>query len=320
MTKFTYKIALILGIITTTILGLLFLQPWFFKVLPSDYNRHIVLHNHFKEENKQDEIMVFGDSRTMFGVDTKQIENQLDSDINVYNLSSVDQNIYESSYFYSKIEENTKIVVQCVSSSFFTNDKKHELRDEKAIAMFLSGYRIDKNTKDLIPNYKQLFEHSQLKNYYASKSYTKSYLNHMIRPFLDNESFDESKRLSKYFPYIYTTNKHPEYPYFQENCDNYIPTKTAVSQIDFLVRSNQFFKNQNTKYMLVLMPVNPDICSSNTHIHEFARYLESRTQINILDLSDLLEADDFYDSRHPNKEGAKLISEKITRELKEFIN
>jgi len=38
----------------------------------------------------------------------------------------------------------------------------HNLPDSKAISMYLSGYRINKETKDLIPNYNNFFDSSEI--------------------------------------------------------------------------------------------------------------------------------------------------------------
>lgn len=293
-------------------------QKYIYRHIPSDYNRHMLLFDVLNEEPTNPNIVVFGDSRTMFGVDTRIIEENLGFTGEVYNLSSVGQSLYEAGYYYTMVKNNTAAVIQCISPSFFSSDIENNLSNEKAISMFLSGYRINAKTKELIKDYNHFFNRKSMLNYFASRSYFKSYLNNMLRPFFDNEQFDETVRLSKYFPHIYTQDKHPNYPVYEYNCKEYIRLESPTSQLNFLSDVNRYYNDRNVKYIIVFMPVNPDECKDcYQDFKEYARLIEEKTDIKVINLSDyILDTKYFYDAMHANIDGAKLLSSEIGVQLR----
>jgi hypothetical protein len=195
------------------------------------------------------------------------------------------------------------------------------LSEDKAISMFLSGYRINDETRNLIKNYNSFFDQLPIKDYYKARSYFKSYIHNIIRPIFDNEQLDESARYSVYFPHMYTTNKHPNYPVYKYDCDKFKSKERPVSQLSFLSDVKEFFGKRGILYILVLMPVSPDEC--NECYEDFNMYkiiIEEETNIKVIDLSDLiLDVNFFYDAGHANKEGAKLISSELARQLKKEL-
>ncbi len=239
----------------------------------------------------------------------------------IYNLSSLGQELPESSYFYGMINENTKVVIQCTSPGFFSEDREHFLPEVRAISMFLSGYRINEATRNLIENYSSFWDRPSFINYFRSRSYYRSYFHHLIRPLFDNENFDENVRFSKYFPHIFTQNKHPNYPVYTSDCSPFIIKNKPQSQLEFLAKVHSFFKEKKIEYILVFMPVNQDQCDQyyDTFL-QYKKMVEFETNIQVINLSDfLLNTDYFYDSTHPNKKGAKLISRELAEQLKQVL-
>lgn len=320
MKKTIKKIVLLLITVFITIIVLFYSQKSVYRIFDSDFNRHLVivdaLNGVYEEEPK---IIVFGDSRAMFGVDSRIIKDAMNYNKEIYNLSSVGQSIYESSYFYTHIGSGTGIVVQCTSPSFFTENIKHSLPERKAISMFLSGYRINSKTKELILNYNQFFDNPDIVNYFKSRSYFQSYIHNLLRPVFDNEIFNEKSRFSKYFPHIYTQDKHPEYPVYKYDCDRYILKELPIEQLSFLSKIKNYFEIRKISYVIVLMPVNPDACNEcYDEMRQIASLIESNTGIKVIDLSShLLNTDLFYDATHANEKGAKIISAEIARQLME---
>jgi len=317
MKRFIIRCAILVLITFLTIVGLSYLQPLLYKKLPSDYNRHLVLMDVLNEENETENIIFMGDSRSMFGVDTRIVKQELNASYEIFNLSSVGQSIFEASYYYALLKSNTKAVIQCTSPSFFTEDATHELPDEKAMSMYLSGYRINDEVKLIIENYNDLFNYGDFRNYLNSLSYSRSYIHSMIRPLFDNETFDESVRLSKYFPHIYTTNQHPDYPVYKCDCNKFKMKNRPETQLAFLKRVNYFLEKKGIVYIIVFMPVNPDECSdSYNDFLEYGRMIEQETGVKVLNISKLiLDRRFFYDATHVNKEGAKIISLEISRQM-----
>jgi len=322
MAKFLKRVLLFFSLISIVIAILIFIQPIIYRLVPSDFDRHLVFEKYVKESpalNTSDAV-IFGDSRAMFGIDTRIIKNQLHRQKDIYNFASVGQNIYESSYFYSKVKPGTRLVIQCSGPSFFSEETKHNLPDPKAISMYLSGYRIDSATKKLIPGYNRFFDRSPVANYYSSKSYFVTYLHNLIRPVFDDEVFDEQSRSSRFFPHHYTKSRLANYATLvKTNCNGYVFKSEPKSQLEFVGRSYDFFAGRNVKYVLVLMPVNPDVCNMGFEDYKkYARELRSINGLFVIDLSTLLPAEYFYDNTHANKKGAQLISTALAERLRGY--
>jgi len=305
-----------LGIFTT----LTFIQPLFYRAFPSDKDRHILIIDALNEGLKAENLIVFGDSRTMFGVDTRIIKREMNTPFDVINLSSVGQDIYESSYFYGLIGENTKAIIQCTSPAFFSrNLGYHHISDDVALSMCLSGYRINESTKSLIKGYNEVFNRKEFINYFKARSIIRTYIHsNIMRPLLDNETFDKTARRSIYFPHTYTTKKHPDYPVYNYDCSNFKSTESPIAQLSFLISVRDFFRAKGMEYIIVLMPVNPDECKDcYEDFRKYEEVIKETTTLNVINISDLLlDPEYFYDATHANKEGAIIISSEIAKQLK----
>lgn len=318
MFKFSRKILVFSIVILITCLFLIYIQPYLYKVLPSDFKRHLALENYFKQDVETDkgEIIIFGGSDTMFGIDSRIIRDNLNLSGEAYNLSTVAQTPYEASYYYTRIKNNTKIVIQCTSPVFVSKDMEYDILNEPAISMYLSGYRISDATKEFLPNYNDLFDKPELFNLFYCRSYCKSYIHNLIKPLFDNE-ISENKELDIYFPNPYPLNKHPNYPVYEYDCNYYKFKNEPITQMNFIKKSAKYFKNRNIKYVFVLMPVNPDNCSEC--YDDFIKYEKQLRQIDdiyVINILNLIEPKYFYDGYHANREGAKIISAEISRQLK----
>jgi len=317
MEKVLKRIGLFLLVALTVIVVLGISQKKIYRVFSTDYNRHAVVNDVIDRSNREESILVFGDSRTMFGLDTRIIKEVNHYPFEVYNLGTASQNIYESAYYYGQLNGKIKQVIQCTSPAFFSEDMKPSLPDSKAISMFLSGYVMSQESALLVEGINPFFEKTELTKLYESRSYFKSYFHNLIRPIFDNEHFDDALRSSEYFPHIYTKNRHPNYPEYKVGCDEYSSKQKPVSQLAFLKKVKQFFDGKGITYTLVLMPVNPDACKDA--YPDFVLYekeIEAATGIHVINLSNLiLDPRYFYDAVHPNKEGAKIVSNALASEL-----
>lgn len=322
MTKFLKRALLFFSIILIVIATLTFMQPILYRVLPSDFGRHLVFEKYVEEPANSDisDAVIFGDSRAMFGIDTRIIKNKLQRKKDIYNFASVGQNLYESSYFYSKVKPGTKLVIQCSGPSFFTEETKPNLPDPKAISMYLSGYRIDSATKKLIPEYNHFFNRNPIENYYSGKSYYLTYLHNLLRPLFDDEVFDEQSRSSRLFPHFYTQDRPANYSALvKNNCTGYVFKSEPRSQLKFVRKSYEFFAARKIKYVLVLMPVNPDVCNHGYEDYKkFANELRAIDDLYVINLSALLPAKDFYDGTHANRKGAQVISAALAEQLRNY--
>lgn len=101
---------------------------FFYRHLPSDYNRHALILDVLKEETNVDNMLIFGDSRSMFGIDAGIIKDSINFSGEIYNLSSLGQELYESSYFYGLIKETQKLLSNAHLRDFFQKTKSISYR------------------------------------------------------------------------------------------------------------------------------------------------------------------------------------------------
>jgi len=310
------RIGLLIIVSAVTLLTLMYVQPFIYASFQSEFGRHKVINDVLLKSKKINNIIIFGDSRAMFGIDARIIKKNSSFDGEIYNLSSVAQSPYEAGYFYSKISKTTRTVIQCVSPAFFSRNMKNNIPDEKAISLFLSGYRIDK--KNIYGNnYCEFFKNSDFKNYFESRSYYKSYFNTFMRKFFDNEKFNEHAFYSHYFPNPVTLNKHPQYPFFKYDCGKYKTINYPESQVEFIKKSKKYFKSIGVNYVLLILPINPDECNeSYDTFDKLAVKISDSTDVKIINLAGLLRDNRFfYDGLHCNKKGAEIISQVLSDKL-----
>jgi len=321
MKKFIYSAITLIAITSGIVLLLSFAQPFLYHKFPSDNDRHIVIMDVLEKNKENAKVVVFGDSRTMYGVDTRIIRDVSGFSCEVFNLASTGQNIYESSYFYGLLDSNTKAVIQCTSPEIFSENIEHNLSAEKALSMYLSGYRVNESTRSLIENYNAIFDGNKFINYLKSRSVVRSYIHsNILRPLLDDEIFDKDAKYSQYFPHVHPAKQHPDYPFYPYSCDKYKSKEKPEAQLSFLADVKEFFESEGIEYTIVLMPVNPDQCKDcYEDFKYYEKIIEEFTDIRVVNLSDfILESQYFYDAMHPNLEGAKIISSEIARFLTKF--
>lgn len=318
--KATFKRLLALcSFVIVTIAMMSFSQSFFYHIFPSSDQRYLTLMDVL--DNTDQNVLIFGDSRGVMGIDAKIVKDDLHLSENVYNLSTFSQDIYLSSYFYGLIEDNTSLVIQCTSPAFFDKPESHQISVNKAIPMFLSGYRIDEDSKRLIGDCNDFLEQPEFESYFESREYFKNYITSTIRPLFDNEVYNESAVLDTRFPHIYTSDRSPNYPVQKTGCDKYVGDKKPIPQLNFLKKTKQYFEKMDVEYILVMMPINPDDCSHHARESEkLASIIRRETGIKVVNLTTLLEAKYFYDAVHANKAGAKIISNEIAERIsKEHI-
>lgn len=314
MSQFLKRVAIYLIFSFALFVMLSYLMPVLYRIMPSDYKRHLVLTEVLNKESKA-EIIFFGDSKTMFGIDAKNVSQNLGAHPLAYNLSSVGQGMDESSYYYSSINSNTKIVVQCIDASYLLANNLRRTQDDKFLSMILSGYRMNEETRKIVSEVNPMFDKPALQNYFDSRSYVRFFMNNLLRPFLDNEVFSDNE-LDLYFPHVYTKERHPNYPFqYKLDCSEYnfniIPSQTLT----YLNHFSTYFSQKNIKFYLLMMPVNPDLCPNPTISEESLKQLSELNNLYLINSMKILDNTEFYDGVHANKKGAKKLSEFIAQQL-----
>jgi hypothetical protein len=307
MKKFISDIGIYAAVTAILLSIFILIQPLLTQNLPSDYSRHKLIIDALKNPDIQPDIIFLGDSRSMFGINAKVISAQLPGNPLIYNLSSVGQWLFEGCYFISSVSAKTKHVYHCMAYSTF-NTKNIGIGNDKAISMILNGYKLDDATRSILLNTNPVFDQNSFVVAFEARTSLKSSLHSYLRFFLDEERFADNFH-DLYFPHTFTSTRNKVYRHspYKYNIDSLQVTNTSTSIVN---RVFNYLKTKNIQYHIVLMPLNPDLIIlddslSNSYINRLKIKIPG---IEIINLSKALNANDFYDAIHPNKNGANKLS------------
>ena len=317
MKRFLIDILIYTVIIECLLALIIVFQPLMVQSLRYDLSRHKLIINSLSGNATEPDIIVFGNSLSMLGVNTKQISESLPGHPLIYNLSSVEQGIVEAAYFLSAIPPNTRALVHCLDFSTFSSESL-DLPEEKAISMIMNGYSIDSATKVILKETNPFFDKAKLVVAFEARNTVRSSIHNVLRGYLDNEKFANNFH-DLYFPHVYMNDRHPDYPNITQFAEQ-PELKVADTLVALASRINSFLNKRGIRYHIVLMPLNQDIYKMDDSVYnEYLELLKTKLPgIDILDLSRKLTQEDFYDAIHPNKKGALVISAMVADHLKDF--
>lgn len=269
------------------------------------------------------EILVLGNSVTMNGVDTAMVSTQMSRKPLIYNFSSTGQSIAEGYLYLQELVPATKEVVLVVSPGNLETDVMPP--EDVVNTFYMQGYRPnketvatlqsvfgDKDTEFLRLNDLQQRFHAR----WAISQMPDTELRKKIRK--DLETSKSIKSLTYPAPY---TKRIP-----QDNFEKLLPTYNKPrqspnfsplrTQLDLIEKIAGQVKAGGRKFAVVLAPLHPRRLSFAgpefvASLHTWAQSKPFGSGVPVLDLSDVLNEDQFIDVVHPTREGADILSSRI---------
>lgn len=291
--------------------------PYLYRVIPNDFVRTKIIIDKLSDSTFYPDVIFLGDSRAMSGINCNLINSTLG--IKSVNFATASQRLNESALFYSQVPKSVRCVVQCAYAQSFGRNCT-ELSEQSASAFQMYGYRLDSITPTLLPqNMCNCFAIPKMVGYYRSRSFLKDGLSNYVRARLDDDAPSDSIA-SILYPYMYPSNRSAN-TYNRDislgNAGENPFTHFSVDQnaLGIIERSNTYFRSRGVNYMVLIVPENPDLINSTSK--ERARAVAVLTDslvkkgVQIVDLSNILSPDEFYDSVHPNRKGADKIAEAL---------
>ena len=289
--------------------------PCFFRMLPNDYARTKLILNTIRDTTQTPEVVIFGNSRGMSGVDGYLLERELSDHPVVYSFTSTGQKLSESALYYTSLPASVKTVIQCLDIDALSKPVDMDIPNQVALHMY--GYKMDDQTKLLVPAlYDELNKSDSYYNYKARNCLFSGF-SFVLRNLLDDDAPENSIDNELRYPASQASYRNEavyQRGLDEQNKENkFEANKITAEWKRLLEESYAFFKAKNIQYYLVLMPYNPDIISAKKTEKQEAlqSYINELGYIPYINCFDLLEASDFYDAIHPNDKGAK----KITRQI-----
>jgi hypothetical protein len=298
---------------------------WFPKI-PSDFSRTNRLLQFLGNETPTNSTLVFGNSIIMDGFDAKLFASK-SCNASSYNLSSPGQNQLESLLLISAISKPTKRVVQFYNS---TDLESQDFLSHQVIQNFLLfGYQPTDfvlQTLGITNNASStdLFKQNKVKLGFDSRWLLTNYINTNFRKLLRNDLTLDHISTELYYPRNYTSRFPDEQriplikqfnPQKPKTDFNFNPIKLEV-----IKRIAEKLSKNNIEYVVVFSPINPDLGNYTDRylalIDSFALAQKIPNTI-FINLSQLLEKDDFVDHFHPSTSGAQKITQELAKTLNE---
>ena len=311
------------GVVLLSVLICNLLTPYLYRSIKTDKYRTTLLLNKLSDPEFKPDIVVFGSSKSMAGIDCYQMSAELGQD--AYNFSSTGQPAVESSLYYSLLPSSVKTVVQIIYPPIKEENGVGEDKLSKNIAIPFSmgGYRITPETEDINPltDFSELKKNRFLQNFDARGAIIIPGLTYILLP-KDKEASEDLK-----FCNFYLTSRHQMY----ERTIEQLKVNSHIGQeihIDSTVTGTlekyaQYLGSKGIKMVVVLMPSNPDTMEFSNEQMEMIGDACRKSIPDALVLNYLSAIQDtqlFYDAAHLNKDGAKMITALIDKDLMAQIN
>lgn len=288
--------------------------PWLYRTLPSDFSRtRLILDVLQGKTDTPPAGLVFGSSVTMAGVDAGVLE-KVTGIAPFYNLSSTGQSFAESRLFYELIDSSvTRVVVQLIrAEDLMQAGGPGVVKYRNARLLGLrpgpETYRINDDE-----TFVSFFDEPAYRVNNGARTVVRAAIDNSIRS-LARRDLDLARLNTELkHPNTYTT-RLPEKKY-RQLIDRYNPepplTTLTIGEKskDRFLKAAEFFTKRGIDYHLVLQPVNPDLTG---YTPEFFAELDRRqsdlARLRIIDLTRVLQAEDFVDHWHPAPTGAEKLS------------
>lgn len=304
-----------ISIVVLAVLAALLTTPYLKKFFVDDGTRIDLMCEWVNDDNLQPEIVVFGGSDAMSGVNGYLLEEKLNK--SVLSMTNTGQFISQSSLFFSKLSENTKIVILCRAVG--ADMERDEPEGIEASRYIYNGYELDSISKAFIGEKNaSKFNKTRLQATFELRGFLKEGINTVLRDhlFRPNPCADSIK--SKIYPYYYVYENAPESQFTKYSRPQQKPDEQILTdfQVDRFKSFNDYFKQRGIEFYLVLMPTSTYMSNRVPSVYkpQFEAFSQ-QTEIPILDLTVLLDDDEFYDPNHPNRSGAV----KVTNAICDFI-
>lgn len=298
------------------------LTPFIFRLLPNDYSRTRLILNTLHDESRAPEIVVFGNSRAMSGVDGYELRRNLKGNPEIFSFTSTGQKISESLLYYTSLPSSVKCVIQCIDVDQLADPINIDVPNRVALHMY--GYKMDEVTQRLLPSLYEEMNYSDFIYNYEAKNCLFIGLSSVLRNLLDDDVVTDATNKELYYPNSKTSDRNDiiyKRSINEQNKEKRLASFQVTDEWKLLIYEvYQILNEKNIQYYWVIMPYNPDIKSILPEEKEHAKQILMRefSYIPMIDCMNLLDAADFYDAIHPNRKGAKKITDQIVLRLYDF--
>jgi len=307
-----------------------YLMPTLFAAAPLDLRRTQILLQALHTGPSRPEIVVFGNSIAMCGIDARAIETGLPGSPISWNLSSPGQTLAESFLYLQELPRSVRTIVYVLPIGNL--ESPAAFNPYVINAFYMYGYRPSKATRELLtaiykpseviplmqPNLAQRFEAR-----WAVRNSVDTGLRQLLRPDLElQRSLEDlhhpapytqrlpSEKLDRELRDLLTTHGRGEF-------------RPAPAQMRLLSNMVTTALRDQRHVVLAFAPIHPTVLEGfgaefTPALEEFIAGLDHRSGVSVLDATQLLTGDDFIDAVHPTSAGAHRWTVRLVETLAEL--
>lgn len=323
------QIALLIGsILVGVALGLGLLAQAFVHI-PTDVRRLGILHRALQSGEPSPEIVVFGNSVLMSGVDGQALTAALPGNPVAWNCASTGQTLLES---YLLSQDLPTTVETAVYSVFPQPDHDVEpLNAQKYNSLFMYGFRPEPATLETVresfePEVLALLERSTVAQIFASRWAVRQFVDTRARSLLRSDLALDKATFDLFHPQSYLRPIDPEITQgFIDRRLEAFETAPPVLETGAIELARALVRNAEARgrsTVFLFPPLHPEIVRKIGPqlglLHaEFARLFDEAAGVRVIDATELLDRSVFIDDLHPTNDGAAILSRMLADALRE---
>ena len=303
-------------------------MPMIFEAITTDLSRFQTIQGSLRSESRAPELVVFGSSILMSGIDGRQLSEQLPNVERAYNLSSTGQSLVESYLLQRNLPPNVKTVVQMASAKDLSSTKTIESIKYNALSMY--GFRPDKRTRQELgalfgKPMTELLERSETRLRFQSRWAVRQFIDSSLRQIL-RKDLEIGRAISDvYHPTPYT--QHFDSQKVERLLHTWIeswprPKLELVPEKRRLIElMAERLRERGREFVILQPPMHPAVLEAlqpgyMAPMDAFLRGIEGKPGVRVIRAAELLNDGEFFDHIHPDDTGARRLTALVAQELR----
>ncbi len=234
-----------------------------FESIPTDVSRIGTILRALSGHEEQPQIVIFGDSVVMNGVDARIVQAKLPAGPVVWNLSSAGQRLSESMLYYQNLPSSVNTIVQCIRAEFLRTNEASSETVWNAFCMY--GYRPKPETRQAltdcfgqeIPNW---LDDSPPLQYFKARWVFRRWIDTRMRHALNSEFLLAGATVDLYHPWPLKKRSTDEMLRVEfRDWAKGRPSifRASVKALRSTQTARQFAQSLGYRFVVVLNPVHP---------------------------------------------------------------
>jgi hypothetical protein len=305
------------------------LMPTVFRNAPTDLSRIGVLLDALRDPAERPEVVVFGNSVMMSGIDAAQLGDELPGRPLAWNLASTGQTLVESALLAQELRESARIVIY--TTQLRPNADGIPLNPQKGNSYYLYGFRPN---DELLQALSRIYgagvmkplTRSHLAQLFEARWVVRQLLDTQMRLLLRSDLMLGRAETDLFHPQSYSVPIAPEKlkRFLDIQMSALSKGSAAVSERDReLARTLAKWASRAGRISIfVIPPVHPTLLAAHgsafAHaVEEFSLALGDSPDTIVIDATAALESSHFIDEHHPNDAGARILTTLVARRIAE---